>query len=78
TLEITESAIMAHSDRAMEILNTLGSYGVHLTIDDFGTGYSSLANLKSLPVDALKVDRSFVGDMDSDDNDAVIVRSIID
>lgn len=78
TIEITESAIMTHSDRAMEILGTLSSYGVRLSIDDFGTGYSSLANLKALPVDALKVDKSFVADMDTDENDAVIVRSIID
>jgi len=78
TLEITESALMTHSERAGDVLSALGHTGVHLSIDDFGTGYSSLANLKALPVNALKVDKSFVMDMERDDNDAVIVRSIID
>jgi len=59
-VEITESAIMADPAHAMQILGRLNQMGVQLSIDDFGTGYSSMAYLKSLPVDELKVDRSFV------------------
>jgi diguanylate cyclase (GGDEF)-like protein len=77
-LEITESAMMADPDRAIEILGELDKMGVRLSVDDFGTGFSSLAYLKQLPVDELKVDRSFVMDMNNDENDAVIVRSTID
>ena len=77
-LEITETAIMADPGRALNVLNILNGMGVKLSIDDFGTGYSSLAHLKQLPVDELKIDKSFVMDMMDDENDAVIVRSIID
>ena len=77
-MEITESAIMADPARAMEILSRLRAMGIALSIDDFGTGYSSLGYLKKLRVDELKIDKSFVGDMVSDENDAMIVRSIID
>ncbi len=77
-VEITESTIMADPDRALEILGRLDAMGVQLSIDDFGTGYSSMAYLKSLPVHELKVDRSFVTQMNSDSRDAVIVRSTID
>ena len=77
-LEITETAIMADPARALKILHKLSDMGVRLSIDDFGTGYSSLAHLKQMPVDELKIDKSFVMDMVEDDNDAVIVRSIID
>jgi diguanylate cyclase len=77
-VEITESTIMADPDRALEILGRLNAMGVQLSIDDFGTGYSSMAYLKSLPVHELKVDRSFVTQMNSDSRDAVIVRSTID
>ncbi|MFC1750377.1 EAL domain-containing protein [Pseudomonadota bacterium] len=77
-LEITETAIMADPPRALEILNRLSEMGVYLSIDDFGTGYSSLAHLKQMPVDELKIDKSFVMNMVEDENDAVIVRSIID
>ncbi len=77
-LEITETAIMEDPVRALEGLNTLANMGVRLSIDDFGTGYSSLAHLKQMPVDELKIDQSFVRDMVEDENDAVIVRSIID
>jgi diguanylate cyclase (GGDEF)-like protein len=78
TLEITESAIMHDPERSLDILNALDHMGVHLSIDDFGTGYSSLSYLKRLPVQQLKIDRSFVGDMISDGDDAMIVRSTID
>ena len=78
TLEITESAIMTDPERAGLTLKHLDQSGVRLSIDDFGTGYSSLAHLKSLPVDELKIDKSFVVDMNRDENDAVIVRSTVD
>jgi EAL domain-containing protein (putative c-di-GMP-specific phosphodiesterase class I) len=77
-LEITESAIMDEPQRAEATLNTLSQAGFKLSIDDFGTGYSSLAYLKRLPVDELKIDRSFVMAMESDEADAKIVRSTID
>jgi diguanylate cyclase (GGDEF)-like protein/PAS domain S-box-containing protein len=77
-VEITESSIMADPARASEVLRSLRELGVRIAIDDFGTGYSSLAHLKQLPVDVLKVDRSFVSDMLADDSDRIIVRSTID
>ena len=77
-LEITESAIMDDPQRAQNTLHTLSKRGFKLSIDDFGTGYSSLAYLKSLPVDELKIDKSFVMAMESDEDDAKIVRSTID
>ncbi len=77
-LEITESTILADPIRAMHVLSRLSGMGVRLAIDDFGTGYSSLAYLKRLPVDELKIDKSFVQGMEADENDAVIVRSTID
>lgn len=77
-LEITETAIMADPPRALEVLGELSAMGIHLSIDDFGMGYSSLAHLKQMPVDELKIDKSFVIGMATDENDAVIVRSIID
>jgi EAL domain-containing protein (putative c-di-GMP-specific phosphodiesterase class I) len=78
TLEITESSIMADTARAIKVLSSLSAMGVQLAIDDFGTGYSSLSQLKRLPVDELKIDRSFIMDMTSDDDDLTIVRSTID
>ncbi len=77
-LEITETAIMADPGRALEVLNRLSAMGIKLSIDDFGTGYSSLAHLKQMPVDELKIDKSFVIGMLDDENDAMIVRSVID
>jgi diguanylate cyclase (GGDEF)-like protein len=77
-LEITESAVMADPTRALEVLGRLHSLGVGLAVDDFGTGYSSMAYLKELPVDELKIDRSFVSQMATSPSDAVIVRSTID
>ena len=77
-LEITESAIMDDPLRAEAMLNRLSEQGFKLSIDDFGTGYSSLAYLKRLPVDELKIDRSFVMGMATGEDDAMIVRSTID
>jgi len=76
--EITESAVMEDPRRAMEILSRMHDEGYVFSIDDFGTGYSSLSYLKRLPVDEIKIDKSFVMEMTRDDNDAVIVRSTID
>ena len=77
-LEITESAIMDDPQRAEAMLNQLSLQGFKLSIDDFGTGYSSLAYLKRLPVDELKIDKSFVMGMAAGEDDAMIVRSTID
>ncbi|HEY9199412.1 MAG TPA: EAL domain-containing protein, partial [Gammaproteobacteria bacterium] len=77
-LEITEHAMMQNPERAHEILDRLAALGVRLSVDDYGTGFSSLAYLKNMPVDHIKIDKSFVSDMLVDENDAVIVRSTID
>jgi diguanylate cyclase (GGDEF)-like protein len=76
-LEITESTILADPFRVRDVLNRLNDMGLRLAIDDFGTGYSSLAYLKRLPVQTIKIDRSFVMDMCENANDATIVRSTI-
>jgi diguanylate cyclase (GGDEF)-like protein/PAS domain S-box-containing protein len=77
-LEITESTMLADPARTKLVLDRLSAMGIRLSIDDFGTGYSSLAYLKKLPVDEIKIDRSFVMNMGHDEDDAVIVRSTID
>jgi diguanylate cyclase (GGDEF)-like protein len=77
-LEITESMLMLDPARAKATLERLSAIGLSLSVDDFGTGYSSLANLKRLPVDGIKIDKSFVIDMPHDASDAAIVRSTID
>jgi diguanylate cyclase (GGDEF)-like protein len=77
-LEITESTIMADPDVVRSVLDDLSAIGLRLSIDDFGTGYSSLAYLKDLPVNEVKIDRSFVSGMAEGSRDAVIVRSTID
>jgi len=77
-LEITESAIMSDPVRAGEVIRRLHSLGVLLSIDDFGTGYTSMSYLRDLPVDELKIDRSFVMRMLRDTKDAVIVHTSID
>lgn len=75
--EISESAVMSNPDHSMQALNQLADIGVCLSIDDFGTGFSSLQYLRKLPIYEIKIDKSFVMDMIVDDNDAVIVKSII-
>jgi diguanylate cyclase (GGDEF)-like protein len=77
-LEVTETAVMGNPALALETLTGLHEQGVRLAIDDYGTGYSSMAYLKKLPVDELKVDRSFILNMTASDNDAILVRSAID
>jgi diguanylate cyclase (GGDEF)-like protein len=76
-LEITESMIMSDLERVVATVTRLSALGVRISVDDFGTGYSSLANLRRLPIDELKIDRSFVSPMLDDDSDLIIVRSTI-
>ena len=76
-LELTESLLLQDIDESVGRMNELQSYGVGFSLDDFGTGYSSLAYLKSLPLDQLKIDQSFVRDVLTDPNDASIVRTIL-
>jgi diguanylate cyclase (GGDEF)-like protein len=78
TLEITESAILDDPGHAMRNLERLHALGCRLAVDDYGTGYSSLTYLRRLPVDELKIDRSFIAGMANDGNDAIIVRSTIE
>jgi diguanylate cyclase (GGDEF)-like protein len=77
-LEITESRIVADLRRARKALDELRSMGVKIAIDDFGTGFSSLLQLQQLPIDEIKIDRSFVTRMETNQSDAVLVRSIIE
>jgi predicted signal transduction protein with EAL and GGDEF domain len=77
-LEITESALLTEPARAREVLRSLHAAGVRISIDDFGTGYSSMGHLKHLPVDELKIDRSYVAEMLSSAEDAALVRSVVD
>ncbi len=77
SLEISESMIMSDPQAALTTVTRLSELGVLLSVDDFGTGYSSLANLRSLPIDQLKIDRSFVTPMLEDESDLIIVRSTI-
>lgn len=77
-LEITESTVLRDTDLALSLLNQLREAGINLSIDDYGTDFSSLAKLRELPVQELKIDKSFVMNMASNDNDTVIVKSTID
>jgi diguanylate cyclase (GGDEF)-like protein len=77
-IEITENTVMADPERAIDVLRRIRSLGVTTAIDDFGTGYSSMAYLKILPVDEIKVDRSFVRDMATDHSNYVLVESTVD
>jgi EAL domain-containing protein (putative c-di-GMP-specific phosphodiesterase class I) len=76
-LEITEGALMRDPGAAIAILRTLRELGVHLAIDDFGTGYSSLSYLRRLPVEALKIDRSFIEHLDEESDDRAIVEAVV-
>jgi diguanylate cyclase (GGDEF)-like protein len=76
-IEITESVVMQNASTALLMLDRLSAMGVHLAVDDFGTGYSSLSYLKRFPLNTLKIDASFIRDLSSDKNDAVIVQAII-
>jgi len=75
--ELTESMLMVNPDAAVETLGRIKAMGMRLSIDDFGTGYSSLAYLKRFPLDALKIDRTFVRDLPHDSDDAAITRAVI-
>jgi diguanylate cyclase (GGDEF)-like protein/PAS domain S-box-containing protein len=77
TIELTESTLMERLDVALPMLQELRALGVGLAVDDFGTGYSSLAHLSTLPVDSLKVDRSFIRDLRSDTREAAVVRAVV-
>jgi EAL domain-containing protein (putative c-di-GMP-specific phosphodiesterase class I) len=76
-LELTESMVMQHAERAGKVLGAIKQLGVRVAIDDFGVGYSSLANLKRFPIDTLKVDRSFIRDIPLDVEDKAITQAII-
>ncbi|CAN7204100.1 EAL domain-containing protein [Pseudomonas sp. LjRoot71] len=76
--EITESGVMLNPEVALQVLHGLRECGISLSVDDFGTGYSSLAQLKRMPVQELKIDQSFIRDLDDASEDAVIVRSTIE
>ena len=76
-LELTESSIMQNAELAADVLSRLKSMGINISIDDFGIGFSSLAALKRLPIDALKIDKSFVSDAPSEPDDSALVMAII-
>jgi diguanylate cyclase (GGDEF)-like protein len=76
-LELTESSIMSKAKSTIDVLTKLQTMGVMISIDDFGTGFSSLSYLKRLPIDALKIDQSFVRDVSTDQDDAALVMAII-
>jgi EAL domain-containing protein (putative c-di-GMP-specific phosphodiesterase class I) len=77
-LEMTESAMLANPTRTTGVLRELSALGIKLSVDDFGTGYSSLAYLHRLPIDEIKIDRSFVTDMGNDHDNLAIVQCTID
>jgi EAL domain-containing protein (putative c-di-GMP-specific phosphodiesterase class I) len=76
-LEITENVVITDISSAMDTIVTLQNMGIKVSIDDFGTGYSSLAYLRELPIDKIKIDRSFIKDFASSDADLTIVKSMI-
>jgi EAL domain-containing protein (putative c-di-GMP-specific phosphodiesterase class I) len=76
-LEITESMVMQNVERGIKLLDAIQSRGVRLAIDDFGTGYSSMSMMKRFPIDTIKIDRSFVRDLDNNAEDRAIATAII-
>ncbi|NOQ79164.1 MAG: EAL domain-containing protein, partial [Gammaproteobacteria bacterium] len=76
-IEITESLLLQESTTVLELLTLISNLGVKIALDDFGTGYSSLAYLKKFPIDIVKIDQSFVRDINSDAEDAILVKTII-
>jgi EAL domain-containing protein (putative c-di-GMP-specific phosphodiesterase class I) len=76
-VELTESVVMADPEQVIELFTRLREMGTRVSIDDFGTGYSSLAYLRRLPIDVLKIDRSFVDGVDNNDEDARIIETIL-
>jgi diguanylate cyclase (GGDEF)-like protein/PAS domain S-box-containing protein len=76
-LEMTESLLLHNADENIAVLRKLGKDGVRIAVDDFGTGYSSLAYLRQLPIDTLKIDRTFVRDIESDPEDAAIIHAVV-
>jgi len=76
-LELTESVVMQNAPETVETLRALERLGVNVAVDDFGTGYSSLSNLKAFPIRALKIDRSFVRDLTTDEGDRAIASAVI-
>ena len=77
TLELTENILMTQIEHALPLLDQLRALGVGLSVDDFGTGYSSLGHLATLPIDSLKVDRSFVRALGVDSKEAAVVRAVV-
>jgi EAL domain-containing protein (putative c-di-GMP-specific phosphodiesterase class I) len=76
-MEVTESTTMSNDLDAIEILRKLKKLGFYISMDDFGTGYSSLSYLKQLPIDKLKIDKSFIDDVPQDEEDIIMVKTII-
>ncbi len=76
-LELTESAVMENAERVISMLRELKKLGVHLSIDDFGTGYSSLSQLRDLPARQLKIDRSFIRELETQDDACAVVEAVI-
>ncbi|MBL8304298.1 MAG: EAL domain-containing protein, partial [Ideonella sp.] len=77
SIELTENILMEQLEPAIGMLNELHALGIGLSLDDFGTGYSSLSHLSSLPIDTLKIDRSFVKDLRPGSNEAAVIRAIV-
>lgn len=76
-IEVTESSVMEHASRCIAVLESLHKHGIPIAVDDFGTGYSSLSYLKRLPIQKVKIDRSFVNDLPNDPDDSALVSAII-
>ena len=77
-MEITEDFLVGHLSRALKVLDDLHALGVRIAIDDFGTGYSALSYLRELPIDEVKLDRSFIAPITVDHRAAAIVRTVVD